>query len=131
MKDRLIAHHMTSSPQTIDADSPLELAQRVLRENNIRHLPVVKDGKLVGILSDRNVKTALASAGGETFRVSDAMMPDVFAVPANTDLTVVLDHMAEEKYGSVVVQDEDGKLVGIFTTVDACRLLSDLLKQQT
>lgn len=130
IKNHLIADHMTSSPHTIDADSPLGLAQRILRDNNIRHLPVVKNGNLVGILSDRNVKTALASAGGETFLVADAMMPDVFTVPANTDLTVVLDEMAEEKYGSVVVQDEDGKLAGIFTTVDACRLLSHLLQQQ-
>lgn len=79
--NRFIADHMTPSPHTIDADSPLELAQRILRENNIRHLPVVKNGKLVGILSDRNVKTALASAGGETFLVEDAMMPDVFYCP--------------------------------------------------
>ena len=130
MKDRLIADHMTSSPRTIDADSPLELSQRILRENNIRHLPVVKNGKLVGILSDRNVKTALASAGGETFLAADAMMPDVFAVAANTDLTVVLDQMAEEKYGSAIIQNEAGTVLGIFTTVDACRLLSNLLKQQ-
>ncbi|MBI4524098.1 MAG: CBS domain-containing protein [Deltaproteobacteria bacterium] len=122
-----IADYMTRSPRTISADVPLETAQSVLRENNIRHLPVIKDGKLAGILSDRNVKIALAYPGGERFVVEDAMIPDVFAVLANTDLAMVVEKMAEEKYGSAVILDAEGDVAGIFTMVDACRALSRLL----
>lgn len=56
------------------------------------------------MLSDRNVKEALASPGGEKFLVEDAMMPDVFAVRADAELSTVLEEMAEEKYGCALIQ---------------------------
>ena len=57
-------------------------------------------------------------------------MPDVFAVSPDTELSEVLEEMAEEKYGCAVVQEKDGKVVGVFTTLDACRLLAELLDDE-
>jgi acetoin utilization protein AcuB len=124
----LISEFMTKSPYTAAVDMPLLEAQEILREHDIRHLPVLDGEKLVGMLSDRNLKEALASPGGEKFLVEDAMMPDVFGVSPDTELSTVVEEMAAEKYGCALIQEKDGKVMGVFTTVDACRLLARLLK---
>jgi acetoin utilization protein AcuB len=129
-KQMLITEYMTKSPHTAAADMPLLEAQEILREHDIRHLPVLDGEKLVGLLSDRNVKEALASPGGEKFLVEDAMMPDVFAVRPDTELSTVVEEMAAEKYGCALIQEKDGKVLGVFTTIDACRLLARLLKDK-
>jgi acetoin utilization protein AcuB len=126
----LISEFMTKSPYTAAVDMPLLEAQEILREHDIRHLPVLDGEKLVGMLSDRNLKEALASPGGEKFLVEDAMMPDVFAVSPDTELATVVEEMAAEKYGCALIQEKDGKVIGVFTTVDACRLLAELLKDK-
>jgi acetoin utilization protein AcuB len=127
-KTMLIRECMTRSPHTVTVDTPLLKAREIFREREIRHLPVLEGKKLVGILSDGNLKQALASPGGERFLVADAMMPDVFAVSSDADLATVVDEMAKEKYGSAVIQDSDETVAGVFTTVDACRVLAELLK---
>lgn len=118
---------MTKSPYTVSVDTPLLTDRELLSEHDIRHLPVLDGKKFVGILSDRNLKQALASPGGERFLVADAMMPDAFAVSPETELATVVEEMAKEKYGSAVIQEQDGIVVGVFTTVDACRLLPSCL----
>lgn len=125
----LIREYMTKSPLRVARDTPLAEARDILRRHDIRHLPVLEGEKLVGILSDLNLKQALASPGGENFLVKDAMMPDVFAASPDTELSTVVEKMAQEKYGCVVIREGDGKVVGIFTTVDACRLLAQHLKK--
>jgi len=118
---------MTLAPQTADYHQPLSEALKVLRQRDIRHLPVLRDGKLVGILSERNLKVALGVDHG-SFKVGDAMMPDVFAVPPTTPVWEVAEEMALEKFGSAIVVDKSGAVVGVFTTTDACRLLAQLLQ---
>jgi CBS domain-containing protein len=56
------------------------------------------------------------------------MKPDVFAVSPDTEVATVVEEMAKEKYGSAVIQEKDEKVAGVFTTVDACRVLAELLK---
>jgi acetoin utilization protein AcuB len=119
---------MTKTPHTVAVDMPLMKAQQIFREHDIRHLPVLDGEKLVDMLSDRNLKEALASPGGEKFLVEDAMMPDVFAVSRDTEVATVVEAMATEEYGCAVIQDKDEKVAGVFTTVDACQLLAELLK---
>ena len=56
------------------------------------------------------------------------MVRDPFTVAADTELDEVVAAMAEEKYGCALIHDDDGKLIGIFTTVDACRALRQVLE---
>lgn len=122
-----VREFMTKAPHTIGADITVHKAQEIMREFQIRHLPVQYGGKLVGVLSDRNIKTALASSLADKFKVEDIMMPDPFVVEADARLDDVVNAMAEEKYGCTIVR-EDSKVVGIFTTVDACRALRQVLE---
>ncbi len=124
-----IREYMTPAPQTVEAEIPLKMGLEILRKYKVRHLPVLKWGNLVGILSDRNVNAALSSGSPERFSVEDVMIPDPYCVPPHQSLVDVAAAMAEEKYGSTIVQDpETGNVAGIFTTTDACRALRELLE---
>jgi acetoin utilization protein AcuB len=123
-----IRKYMTSNPVTIGQEQTLEIAHRVMREHRVRHLPVLQGGKLVGVLSQRDLHLieTLKDVDPATTTVEDAMTMDVYVTAPSTPLAEVVGVMAEHKYGSAVVVDR-GKIVGMFTTVDALEALSQLL----
>lgn len=71
---------MTTQPHTIGKDIPLKKAMDMMREYRVRHLPVEYGGKLVGVLTDRDLKLASAFTGSETMNVEEAMTPDPYTV---------------------------------------------------
>ena len=100
-----------------------------MREHNIRHLPVKGNGKLVGILTERDIDFALRVDGktpAEMY-VKDAYIPDPFVTAPETPVANVAARMAHDHIGCALVVDNE-RLVGIFTTVDACRVLSEVLR---
>ena len=123
-----IQKFMTTSPHSIGKDQTLAKAHEMMKAHQIRHLPVLEAGRLVGLLTSRDVALV------ETFRdvdpkkvtVEDAMSTEVYAVAPTAPLNEVASEMAEKKYGSAVVL-QNGHVVGIFTTVDVCRALAELL----
>lgn len=123
-----IQHHMTTSPQSIGVDQTLARAHKVMREHKIRHLPVLAGGKLVGMVTERDLHLVetLRDVDPETVKVEDAMATTVYSVSPDAPLDEVVSAMAAKKYGSAVVM-QNGKVVGIFTTVDVCRTLAELL----
>jgi acetoin utilization protein AcuB len=123
-----IQKYMTTTPHSIGADQPLSRAHTFLRQHGIRHLPVLTGGKLVGMITDRDLHLveSLEDVDPNLILVNDAMSTIVYAVPPETPLDDVVGEMAEHKYGSAVIMQND-KVVGIFTTVDACRALAELL----
>jgi acetoin utilization protein AcuB len=123
-----IQKHMTSMPHTIGKDIPIKTALSMMREHRIRHLPVQDGGKLVGIITDRDVKLAASFKDTQDLLVEDVMSPDPFAVHPDVALDYVVLEMAEHKYGCAVVQQGNGKIVGIFTAVDALRVLGETLE---
>jgi len=126
-----ISRHMTSSPATIEAGRTLTEARRAMRRHGIRHLPVVAEGKLVGLLSLRDIHLleTLRGVDPETVTVDDAMTRSPYAVEPGASVEQVAQTLAENKWGSAVVV-ESGKVVGMFTTTDALRFLARLLKTE-
>jgi acetoin utilization protein AcuB len=122
---------MTPMPHTIGATISLARAVTMMREYQVRHLPVQEGGKLVGVLTDRDVKLVLSLQGADrdTLKVEDAMTPEPYCVTPQTPIDHVTDEMAEHKYGCVIVQQENGKVVGIFTATDALRFLGEKMKE--
>jgi acetoin utilization protein AcuB len=120
---------MTPGPHFIAAIDTLAAAKRLMEEYGIRHLPVMRDNDLVGVLSDRDVNRALALKGAppESITVEDAMTAEPYAVLPNTLLNVVARTMAERKIGSAVVI-ERGAILGVLTTTDALNALADALE---
>ena len=100
----------------------------MMNEYKIRHLPVLEGGKLVGLLTDRDLRLveSFKDVDATKLKVEEAMSSVVFSVEPDAALDEVVGTMAERKYGSAVVM-QNGKVVGIFTTVDVCRALAELL----
>src|SRR4051812_6759211 len=119
---------MTTNPHTVRVDMTLTEASALMREHQFRHLPVLRAGSLVGMLSQRDIHLieTLKDVDPNLVVVEDAMSPEVFEVAPDANLDVVAATMAEHKYGSAVVVD-NGRVVGIFTNVDALNALAELL----
>jgi acetoin utilization protein AcuB len=124
---------MTAFPYSIAIDAPVGEALAFMRRAKIRHLPVVENGELKGIVSDRDIKLLLgpdfAYPRADELTVKEAMAPDAYMVDLSTRLDVVLDHMATHRIGSALVTRK-GKLVGVFTATDACRAFADVLVRE-
>ncbi len=123
-----IRKYMTTDIQTIGDEQPMAVAHRMMREQQIRHLPVLHQGQIVGIVTDRDLHLVetLKDVDPTKIAVSEAMTPDPYVVSPSASLDEVVSTMATKKYGSAVVSDH-GHVVGIFTTVDACSAFADLL----
>jgi len=99
---------MTTSPRSLDIDAPVRAAQDLMIDLEIRHLPVTESGRLVGILSDRDIAFASNSDGGELgerLRVRDVCSLEVYRVAPEEPLDAVLAEMAARRIGSVVVTE--------------------------
>ena len=106
----------------------MAVAHRIMRDNHIRHLPVLRDGTVAGMVSDRDLHLieTLKDVDPREVQVSEAMSQDPYVVPPDAPLDEVVRTMAEKKYGSAIVVQSQ-KVVGIFTTVDVCRAFAELL----
>lgn len=123
-----IQKYMTTTPYAVNSEATLEEAAKVMQKHEIRHLPVViVDGQKYGIISDRDVKYAMSLSGFDIrhTKVKDVCEEAPYITKPTTLISDVSTEMAERKVGSALIVD-NGHLVGIFTTTDACRALSDL-----
>lgn len=127
----LIRSVMTPFPHAIDVEASLDKARRMMRQHQIRHIPVKERDALVGLITDRDIKLVLGpyldgSGNDEGLRVRQACVFDVYTAEMTTPLRVVVAEMARRRIGSALVT-KDGRLAGIFTATDACRCLAELL----
>ena len=124
-----ISKFMTSMPHTIGVDQTLLRAEKMMSEYRVRHLPVLEAGKLVGILSERDIRLVetFKDVDASTVTVEDAYTPDPYIVNSDSSLADVCRDMAAHKYGCALVTDNK-KLVGIFTWVDGLNAMSELLE---
>lgn len=123
-----IERFMTNCPVTIAPSESVAAASRVMREHDIRHLPVLDGRRLVGIVTDRDLHLvqSLIDVDPGKITVGDAMEQKPFCVGPEAPLAGVVGRMAADKIGSAVVM-RDEEVVGIFTTIDALHALRDLL----
>lgn len=127
-----ISEYMTVSPHTIGEDIILSKAIHQMREFGIRHLPVLRAGELVGVISDRDVKLALSiHANAGDLKIGDVMSDNVYWVTPETPVDKVTETMFREKFGCTVIRRHDGKTVGIFAANDALKVLTILLRAET
>ncbi len=129
-KSLLVESVMHPFPHTVGLDQTLEVANTLMREHNVRHLPVRDGGKLIGMLSDRDIHFAEAvdQLEPKEIKVEDVYTPEPYVVPLKEPVATVARKMAHDRIGcALVVEEGSNNLVGIFTTVDACRTLAEAL----
>jgi len=134
----LVYSEMTAHPITITPDRSVFEAQQLMKEHNIRHLPVVTaKGALVGLVTRSSLDAALPARLTtlsiwelnyqlNQIKVSQAMVRDLVTVPENMPIEQAARVMFEKKVGSLMVVRGD-RLVGIITDIDLMRVLSELL----
>jgi acetoin utilization protein AcuB len=128
-----IKSFMTPFPFSISEVAPLDEAQAFMRSKKIHHLPVTRDGIPVGVISDRDIKLVLgpdfAYPNPDELTVGQVMVREAYSVDLATRVDKVLDHMVRHHIGSALITRK-GKLVGVFTAMDACRALCELLRDE-
>lgn len=124
----LVGDLMTPSPHTIAVSKTLADAKRLMRLRHVRHLPVVDQGALVGLISERDVRflEAHSTTPADDILLTEAMTRSPWTVAPSTPLEVAARHMARHKLGSSVVLDNE-EVVGIFTSNDGLRALAQVL----
>ncbi|MGH8671227.1 MAG: CBS domain-containing protein [Burkholderiales bacterium] len=124
---------MTAFPYSVEIGESVEKAVELMQQHAIRHLPVTEQGKLVGVISDRDIKMALNPnlnpRAENSPRVRDVCVLHAYIIELSEPLHNVLLHMAKTHIGSALVVRK-GKLVGIFTASDACRCYGEHLRAQ-
>ena len=128
----LIKSVMTPFPYSIETERTVGDARRMMNQHNVHHLPVMQDGKLIGVISARDVRfgedcNPENDTSPDQPLVGDVCEASAYVVALNTPLDQVLLHMARAHTGAALVTKED-RLVGIFTMTDACRAYGELLR---
>lgn len=120
----------TPDPITADESLSIDELHQLMEKYGIRHLPVMRGEAVVGIISDRDVRLVSGLSYAEKLQVqaADLMVADPLAVNANTPLDEVAYAMSEKKVGSVIVKDDNGRLLGIFTATDALNALIEIIR---
>jgi acetoin utilization protein AcuB len=135
----IVREIMTPDPFAVKSTSNVRQLLRVLTEADVRHLPIVEDGALVGIVSDRDLRgfgpTVIEAidqpeAARQALEqpASAVMSSDVVTVNPETEVGEAIDLMIEHRIGALpVVEADSTKLVGIVSYVDALRAARELM----
>lgn len=123
---------MTPFPHQIDVQQGMEAARKMMIEHRITHLPVKDGGKLIGIVTDRDLEVAALASGKRAAEGSKLLrelcQDEPHAVDLHTPLDQVVREMGARRLGSVLVT-KDERLAGILTTSEICRRYGELLRE--
>ena len=121
-----VRDYMTAHPYTLGRQQSMAHAHELMRTHGMCHVPVLDGGRLVGIVSERDLHLigSLDKADPKTVTVEEAMSQEPWTVEPDTPIATVAATMAANRYGAAIVV-ERGKVLGIFTTIDALRALVD------
>jgi acetoin utilization protein AcuB len=126
----IVGAAMTSFPYFVEVNDDVVKIEKMLDEHEIRHLPVQEKGKVVGIVSERDlhhlIKRSAAADEKRKLRARDVMVGQPYVVGFNTPLNEVASQMARRHIGSAIVLRR-GKLAGIVSALDICRIFAEYL----
>lgn len=118
----------TPNPITAREDTLVDELGQLMKKHGVRHIPIVKAGAVVGVVSDRDLRvvSCLSSKEKNLVRAGDIMVPEPVTVSSDMSLEEVAFEMSERKIGSVLVRDENDEFLGIFTVTDALNALIEI-----
>jgi acetoin utilization protein AcuB len=134
MKQELVKDWMTRHVVTITTDTTLPEAHRLMTDSQIRRLPVMKNGCLVGIVTRGDVRGAEASEATTLsiwelhyliakIMVGEIMTPDPITISQDATIGEAAQVMLDNKISGLPVVDREGELVGIITESDIFRIV--------
>jgi len=128
----LIKDWMATAVLTVDANTSVMRATRIMKENNIRRLPVLSQGRLVGVVTDRDLKEASPSSTSDIdihemyyllseMKIKDVMTDKCITLNQDDTLEKAAMVMLKEKISGIMILDDDGNLVGLLSETDILR----------
>lgn len=133
-----IVELMTKNPLVMTPNETVGQADELMTENRIRQLPVVEGSALLGIITDRDVRSFLAEpsladpeerARALRTKVRDVMTTEPLTLAPDDNLRDAVELLVEDKIGGIPVVDEAEGIVGIVTYVDVLRCFLDQLDE--
>lgn len=133
----LVSNWMSKDVISIDVDDSMQDAIKLLKQHDIRMLPVMKNDKLVGVVTDRDLKRASASDATtldihellyliSKIKVKNIMTKDPITVPQNYTVEETAELLQDKKISGTPVINQSGNVVGIITQTDLFRVLISL-----
>ena len=133
-----VRDYMKSPVSTVTPDTLIDNAMETMREKHVRRLPVVENGKLVGLVTRNIIREATPSAPTlltlwglhyqlSCMKVRDVMITDVIVVHPDDTIKEVLVTSEKHRIGTFPVVDANGNLVGILTNTDLLHIMAKLL----
>jgi acetoin utilization protein AcuB len=133
----LVKNWMHTAVATIDAEDSMEKAIKVMKQNDVRMLPVLREGRLVGVVTDRDLKRASASEATtlevhELFylisciKVASIMSAPAISVPPDLTVEEAAEVLLKHRISGVPVVDGEGRIVGIITQSEINKLIISL-----
>jgi CBS domain-containing protein len=123
---------MTSNPTTIETATSAREAAQLMKTKDVGSLPIVQDGKLVGVVTDRDLTTRVLAEGKDAeTQVGQIASKDVVTVDPQQPLEEAARLMAEHQIRRIPVVEEDGRLVGILAQADVAETGHDKLTGET
>ena len=123
----------TPDPVMVSDTASIDAMAELMEKHGVRHLPIARDGGVVGVVSDRDLRVArgLSAERRNQVTASDIMAADPISVRADAPLDEVAFDMSQRKIGSVLVYEESGEYLGIFTVTDALNALIEIVRGET
>ena len=130
VQDLEVEEFTTPCALSVSPETSLEEAEKFMEKEEIRHLPVLHEKRVAGVISARDIavaKSAAKAAYGRNLLVKDYMSKNPYCVSPSAKLSEVALQMSANKYGSAVIIGEDGE-IGIFTCIDALNALVEIAR---
>ena len=128
---KIVENFMIKNPCVGNPKMSLQEARDVMCEFGIRHLPIVKEEKLVGIVSERDLQKGIAMPNSQKFIVEQFMSRDVYVARSTSQLNHIVRNMMDRKIRTTVIVSEANEVLGIFSITDALRLLANMLDEES
>lgn len=125
MQELRATAYVTENLTFVEPEASVFKVYEMMKKNQIHHVPVIANGDAIGIISDRDLQFVTVW-GNNDMSCNDIMTKDPLTVDTNTPVTLIAKLMLEKKINSVLIHNENKKVVGIFTTSDALKLIGDL-----
>jgi len=112
---------------TIDRKTGIQKAILLMKKHSIRHLPVIEEGRLVGLVTEGDVRQVFVASLIEELTIDDIMIKDPITVKADTEIDDAARLIYYNKIGGLPVVDEGQRLVGIITVADIMAAFIELM----
>jgi CBS domain-containing protein len=140
MATPIVREHMTPNPITVDVTTSVAKAHRIMREKGVRHLPVLNENILVGMVTSNDIMEAASQDSNRlnifepnyllaALPVEELMTPDPVTIAPDDPVLEAADLMFQHDIGSLPVV-EDGRLIGIITETDIFHLVVRMLTER-